>query len=54
MIHQQIEDISAKIKPFKYLIVNTDCGGDDCQALILLLFSYIKRYNKILLGIKCC
>lgn len=41
-----------KVNDFKYLIIDTDCGGDDAQALILL-DHYVRKYNKVLLGITC-
>jgi inosine-uridine nucleoside N-ribohydrolase len=34
------------------VIIDTDGGGDDCQALIALDY-YIKKSGKILLGITC-
>lgn len=42
-----------KLEKFDYVIVDTDVGGDDCQALIAL-FHYCKLENKKLLGISCC
>lgn len=35
------------------MIIDTDCGGDDAQALVLL-DHYVRKYNKVLLGITCC
>ena len=37
-------------KDFKYVIIDTDPGGDDCQALVTL-FHMCKKYKKTLLGI---
>jgi inosine-uridine nucleoside N-ribohydrolase len=37
---------------FKYVIIDTDGGGDDCQALIALDY-FIKKTGKVLLGISC-
>lgn len=37
-------------KDFEYVIVDTDVGGDDAQALITLIHM-CKKYNKKLLGI---
>ena len=42
-----------KVEDFEYLIVDTDVGGDDCQALVLL-FNLCQKYGKRLLGITCC
>jgi inosine-uridine nucleoside N-ribohydrolase len=41
------------IKDFKYVIIDTDCGGDDAQALILIDY-YVRKQQKTLLGITCC
>lgn len=41
-----------KVNDFKYVIIDTDCGGDDAQALILLDY-FVKKQGKTLLGIAC-
>ena len=42
-----------KVEDFDFVIVDTDVGGDDCQALVLL-FHLCKKYSKTLLGITSC
>lgn len=42
-----------KVNDFKYFIVDTDCGGDDSQALIVADY-FARTTNKTLLGITCC
>ena len=42
-----------KVNDFDYVIVDTDVGGDDCQALVAL-FHFCQKHNKKLLGVSCC
>lgn len=49
MMYRERNDI-CKVKDFKYVIIDTDGGGDDCQALILL-DHYARKYHKKILGI---
>lgn len=41
-----------KVNDFKYVIIDTDCGGDDAQALVLIDY-LVKKHGKTLLGITC-
>lgn len=52
MIYRNRTD-SLKIKPFKYVIIDTDGGADDCQALVALDY-LVRKEGKVLLGITCC
>jgi inosine-uridine nucleoside N-ribohydrolase len=42
-----------KANNFKYVILDNDGGGDDCQAIVVLDY-YIRKLGKVLLGITCC
>lgn len=41
-----------KVPSCKYIIIDTDAGGDDAQAIILAV-SEAKRQGKTILGITC-
>jgi inosine-uridine nucleoside N-ribohydrolase len=43
--HHQMKSV-----PSKYLIIDTDAGADDAQALVVA-FHLAKKYSKTLLGI---
>lgn len=42
-----------QVNDFKYFIVDTDCGGDDSQALLVADY-YARTTGKKLLGITTC
>lgn len=51
-IRKKIPQGEFKLPDCRYVIIDTDAGGDDAQA-ILLAISEAKRTNKTILGITC-
>jgi inosine-uridine nucleoside N-ribohydrolase len=51
-IRQKLPASELKLPNCKYVIIDTDAGGDDSQA-ILLAISEAKRTGKTILGITC-
>lgn len=51
-IRKKIPQGQFTIPKCKYIIIDTDAGGDDAQA-IMLAISEAKRTDKVILGITC-
>ena len=51
-IRKQISGEKLKLPNCKYIIIDTDAGGDDCQA-IMLSINEAKRTGKIIVGFTC-
>lgn len=51
-IRTKIPGSSLKIPNCKYVIIDTDCGCDDAQAIVLAI-SEAKRTGKTILGVTC-
>lgn len=51
-IRTKIPGSSLKIPNCKYVIIDTDAGGDDAQAIVLAI-SEARRTGKTILGVTC-
>lgn len=51
-IRKKIPGSALKLPDCKYIIIDTDAGGDDSQAIILAI-NEAKRTGKTILGITC-
>ncbi len=51
-IRKKVPGSQLKIPDCKYVIIDTDAGGDDSQAIVLAI-SEAKRRGKTILGITC-
>ena len=51
-IRKKIPGTKLKLPNCKYVLIDTDAGGDDCQAIILAIRE-AKRTGKTIVGITC-
>ena len=52
LIKRRVRFGSFEFRNWQYVIIGTDAGGDDAQAIVLTV-AEAKRTNKTILGITC-